>query len=523
METSGAAGSPGLRVVELRDVSKSYGGPLVVRHVSLQIDSGSIHGLVGENGAGKSTLCNIIAGVTMPSSGELLVDGRLVKFRSPRQALGQGIAMIAQELALAPVRSVMANVFMGVEPRFGPMHDRRAQRREFDSLVERTGFDLPADALVGTLSIAEQQKVEILRAVARDARLIIMDEPTAPLTHVEAQQLFEIVRHLRATRGTTILYVSHFLEDVVALCDKVTVMRDGAHVSTRPAQGETPETLVESMLGRSVEMTFPSRTKRSADSKPVLEVRSISGENRFEDISFEVHPGEIVGISGLIGSGRTEVLRALFGVDRIDSGEVLLYGEPVRFRSPREAIRHGVVMLPEGRKEQGLVLVRSVAENVALADVSKLSSHGVLRRGRRREAVAQKIRELDIRARSQDMPVGQLSGGNQQKVLLAKCLMVSPRVLLIDEPTQGVDVGAKRAIYQLIVELGAQGMAVVLVSSELVEVLELAHRVLVMFRGRVAADMPAEEADHESVLAAAFGNGPPLATFLDDRDQRQPQ
>jgi len=495
-------------LVQLRQISKSYGGPQVVRQVDLSVERGSIHGLVGENGAGKSTLCNIIAGVTGQTDGDLVVDGERVRFRSPRDALGSGIAMIAQELALSPVSSVMANVFLGVEPNVFGVHDRRAQRRAFDSLVERTGFDLPADAPVAQLSVAAQQKVEILRAIARDARLIIMDEPTAPLTHVEAEQLFEIIRHLRDTRGTTIIYVSHFLADVVDLSDRITVMRDGQHIETRPAAGQTPETLVRAMLGRPLDTAFPQRIEVSPTAEPILEIRSISGAGRFKDISFEVRPGEIVGISGLIGSGRTEVLRALFGADPIDSGEVLLDGSPVHFKNPREAITEGVVMLPESRKEQGLVLVRSVAENAALTDIGQFSTFGIVRRKRRREAVQRKIEELDIRAGSQDMAVGRLSGGNQQKVLLAKCLMASPRVLLIDEPTQGVDVGAKRAIYQLIVELAEKGLAVVIVASDMEEVLGLAHRVLVMFRGGITADMPFADANHETVLAAAFGSSP---------------
>jgi rhamnose transport system ATP-binding protein len=490
--------------VELRGVSKNYGGVQAVRDVSLSIARGSIHAIVGENGAGKSTVSKMIAGVIAPSEGEILVDGQPVAFASPRQALGAGIAMMDQELAMVPARSVVDNVFLGVERRRGGFVDNRAQTARFDELLERTGFDLPRDTPVGALRVADQQKVEILRAIAREARFIIMDEPTAPLTQVESDQLYEIIRALR-DRGTTILYISHFLDEVLQVSDTVTVMRDGLHVSTRPSAQETEASLVQGMLGRSLELTFPDRRPCDPAAAPVLEVRDLCADGRFQDVSFALRPGEIVGLAGLIGSGRSEVLRAVFGADRVDTGEILIDGEPVRRHSPRTSIAKGLVLLPESRKDDGLVMVRSVAENAVMSHLDDVSSGGWVQPGRERAAVGRLMTDLDVRTSGQDAPIWSLSGGNQQKVLFAKCLMGGPRIMLIDEPTRGVDVGAKRAIYDLIVSLAAEGMALLVVSSELEEVLGLAHRVLVMRRGRLVAEMPAERATEESVLAAAFG------------------
>jgi simple sugar transport system ATP-binding protein/ribose transport system ATP-binding protein len=490
--------------VELRAVSKHFGGVQAVRHLSLSIARGAIHAIVGENGAGKSTVGRMVGGVIAPDAGAILVDGTPVTFRSPRQALACGIAMIEQELALVPGRSVMDNVFLGAESRRGVVFDRRRQRTRFRELLESTGFELPGDVPVGALRVAEQQKVEILRAISREAELIIMDEPTAPLTQVEAAQLYEVIDGLRS-RGTTIVYISHFLGEVLKLSDTVTVMRDGGHVSTRAASVESEASLVRSMLGRSLELNFPERQHCDSSQPPVLEVRGISARGRFDDVSFDLRAGEIVGIAGLIGSGRTEVLRALFGADPIDGGEVLLDGEPVRFGRPRDALERKVVMLPESRKEDGLVMGRSVGDNLVLPHLEAISTRGVVRRERERTAVARLMADLDVRASGPGAPVGSLSGGNQQKVLFGKGLMGAPRVLMVDEPTRGVDVGAKRAIYELIASLAADGMAVMFVSSELEEVLGLAHRVLVMRQGRLVTETMAEDADQEALLAAAFG------------------
>ncbi len=490
-------------LLEARRVSKRFGGVQAVADVSIAIERGSIHGLVGENGAGKSTLSKIVGGVHQPDEGELLVDGVHVRFHSPRDALAAGIATIAQEIALVPARTVAENVLLGIEPDWCGLLRRREQRRRFDELNERTGFGLQAAARVGSLRTAEQQKVEILRAIARDARLILMDEPTAALTRDETELLLGIVRRLAAS-GTSILLISHYLDEVLDICDTVTVMRNGSLIRTAPARNETPESLVAAMIGRELSLIFPSKQPPPADAPVVLEARGLTRRGALEDVSLAVRAGEIVGLAGLVGSGRSEVARAIFGADGLDDGEVLVEGTPVRIRRPRDASRHGIAMLPESRKDQGLVMLRSVRENVTVTSLKDFSTAGYVHRRRERTRTRELERELDVRAASIEAPVVTLSGGNQQKVLFAKWLVRPPKILIADEPTRGVDVGAKRQIHELIVRLAADGMAVLLISSEVEEVLGLAHRVLVMRRGRLVAEFEGEEATDEAVMAAAF-------------------
>ena len=357
---------------------------------------------------------------------------------------------------------------------------------------------------MATLRTADQQKVEILRALVRDARLIVMDEPTAALTRVEADRLLEITRDLRAD-GVTVIYVSHILADVLALCDTVTVLKDGRHVKTTPAAEQTTDSLVTAMLGRSLDLMFPTRVQPPADAPVVLSVRGLSRPPAFEDVSFEVRAGEIVGLAGLVGSGRTEIARAVFGADPA-TGTVEIEGREPRSRSPRSAIRRGLALLPESRKDQGLVMMRPVNENTTMAHVGEVSRYGVLQLRRERQVVDHALRSVDARGAGQKLPVSSLSGGNQQKVALAKWLVSTPRLLLADEPTRGIDVGAKRAIYELINELARQGLGVLLISSELEEVLGLAHRVLVVRAGRIVAEIPGEQADEETVMRAVFGS-----------------
>jgi ABC-type sugar transport system ATPase subunit len=499
--TAGAGDArPRVQAIEL---SKRFGGVQAVDGVSVTIGAGSVHGLVGENGAGKSTLAKMIGGVHSPDAGQLLVDGEPVHFHAPRDALARGIATIAQEIALVPAATVMDNVFLGLEPRTAGVIRRRDVRRRFDALNERTGFGLPADARVGSLRIADQQKVEILRAIARDARVILMDEPTAALTIDESRRLLDTIRRL-AAEGTSIVLVSHYLEEVLDVCDTVTVMRDGKLVRTAPSAQESPETLVRAMIGRELDVLMPKRRPAAPDAPVVLEARGLTRTGALSDVSLQVRAGEIVGLAGLVGSGRTEVARALFGADRFDSGEVLVEGRPVRLRHPRDAVRRGIAMLPESRKEEGLVMLRSVRENTSLATVGDLTRAGVVRRRAERAEVRELAGRVDVRAASIEQPVTGLSGGNQQKVLFAKWLARRPRVLIADEPTRGVDIGAKRQIHELIVELAAGGMAVVVISSEIEEVIGLSHRVLVMRAGRIVEELAADAATQETVMRAAF-------------------
>jgi rhamnose transport system ATP-binding protein len=489
--------------VEARGIGKRYGGVAALADVSLVVRRGEIHGLCGENGAGKSTLGKIIVGSVQPDSGELVVEGRPVRYRSPRDAIADGITMIAQELALVPQLSVLDNVFLGHEYGNAGMLDRAAARQHYARLAERIGLTIHPATKVAELRTAEEQQVEILRALARDARLIVMDEPTAALSRPEVGHLHGIARELRS-QGVTLIYVSHFLGDMLDICDSVTVLKDGRFVRTAAAARETVDTLVTSMLGRSLDDQFPASSVPSTDAPVVLSVRGLSRPAAFEDVSFDVRAGEIVGLAGLVGAGRTEIARAIFGADRAE-GIVEIRGKEYRHRSPAASIRRGIAFLPESRKDDGLIMMRSVRENVSAAHLDDVVRFGFVRRAREDRVVDDVLSKVETRAASISMPVAALSGGNQQKVALAKWLVRSPALLIADEPTRGIDVGAKRAIYHLIHGLAASGVGVLLISSELEELLGLAHRTFVVRAGRIVGTFSREDADEESIMRAAFG------------------
>lgn len=488
-------------IVEARGISKYYGGAHALVDVDVSVRAGEVHALVGENGAGKSTLGKLISGLIAPTDGTLMVHGEPHARLSPREAIRQGITIIEQELTLLTEHSVAENVFLGVEPRRGGVLRKRVLLRRFIDLRDSVGFDLPAGARVGTLSVADQQKVEILRALAREARLIVMDEPTAALTRDEAAKLLEIIRRLRQT-GTTVIYVSHNLADVLAIADTVTILKDGRVVRTGPAAEETADTVVTGMLGRSLGSSFPARGPRPVAAPVVLAVREMSRPGVIEDISFEVSRGEIVGLAGLVGSGRSEVARAVSGADRIASGEIELQGEVCTLRSPRTAIDRGVALVPESRKDQGLLMGHTVGRNLGSASLRELASGSVLRPRREAAMVRELIERLDIRPTRHDMPIALLSGGNQQKVLFGKWLARDPALLIADEPTRGVDIGARRAIYDLIVERAARGVGVLLISSELEEVMHLSHRILVMRSGRIVGEFDGTATEDELMRSA---------------------
>lgn len=507
-EQSPPATTPHVALVE---VGKRFQGTAALTGVSLTIAPGSIHALVGENGAGKSTLGKIISGAIRADSGQMFLNGRPVDYRSPREALADRVAAIQQEIALVPRRSVLDNVFLGLEQRRFGMVDVRQLRHRFDELNEESGFDLEPGVLVASLSIAEQQKVEIMRALARDSRLIVMDEPTARLSAGEVEKLLGVIRQLQQ-RGVTIVFVSHFLREVLAIAGTVTVLRNGQVVQTTPAATQTPDSLITAMLGRAASSTFPARVPPASGAPAVLAVRDISRPGAFDQISFSVRAGEIVGLAGLVGSGRSEVARAIFGADRIAGGAIDLDGQPIRVTSPRDGVGLGMAMLPESRKDQGLLVRLPVGQNVTLPHLARLSTLGVINRRRERSEVGQLLHQLGVRPESPKPLVGRLSGGNQQKVLFAKWLFQRPRILILDEPTRGVDVGAKRAIYELIASLAAGGLPILLISSELEEILGLAHRVLVMRQGRIVTELDADRLSsvdaEETILRAAFGSLP---------------
>ena len=490
--------------VELAAVTKRFGATVAVDAADLAFERGTVHAVVGENGAGKSTLGKIVAGVIRPDAGTLRVEGRPVEFRSPRAALKLGITTIAQELSLVPARSVLENVYLGIEDSVAGVVDGRSLRRRFDELVARTGIEVPPDRNVRSLSPHDQQKVEILRALAREADFIVMDEPTARLSATETEGLRATVRSL-ADDGRTVMFVSHFIEEVLSVGDTVTIMRDGQIVRTSPCHAETYDSCIEGMIGRSLEANFPPKRTFAADAPTVLRVDGLTRDGVFEDVSFSVRAGEIVVMAGLVGSGRSEVARAIFGADPVTVGTIELAGELVRFPSPREAIAHGVAMIPESRKEQGLVLGRSVRENVSLPHLERFSRLGIVGRSSERSRVGEMMARVGYRGSTMEKRASNSSGGNQQKMLFARWLMTDPPLLIADEPTRGVDVGSKRNIYDLLAELAQQGTAILVVSSETEEVLGLADRILVMRDGRLIAELDGRSATEAELVALAFG------------------
>jgi ABC-type sugar transport system ATPase subunit len=496
--------------VELQDIGKSFGGTRALEGVSLTIGRGSIHALVGENGAGKSTLGKIIAGAHAPDAGQIVLAGEPVRFHSPRDAIGRGVNLIAQELSIMGSLTVEQNVFLGVEPSQAGFQNRRELRRRYTELAASVGFELDGGGNAGSLRTADKQKVEILRALCRNAELIVMDEPTAALSRPDVDALHGVIRQL-ASGGTTVVLVSHFLGEVLELADEVTILRDGRLVQTVPAAGQTEESLMAAMLGRSLDATFPAKRPAPADAPTVLSVRELVAPG-VNGVSFDLRAGEILGLAGLVGAGRTEVARAIYRANRVQSGSVTVTVGGVADRrevnvtgSPRTAMRAGVQMIPESRKDQGLMLGRSVRENVSLSTLAQVSRLGMVQPGPERRTVRDMLSRVDVRGGGQSVPASSLSGGNQQKLLFARSLLSDPTVLIADEPTRGVDVGAKRAIYELLTKLTADGLGILLISSDVEEILGLAHRVLVMRGGRVATELTGEDATEAAILGAAFG------------------
>ena len=508
--------------VELRDISKSFGGTRALEGVSLTVGRGAIHALVGENGAGKSTLGKIIAGAHTPDHGQLLLDGETVHLHSPRDAIARGVILIAQELAIVPSLTVEQNVFLGVEPRRAGFQNRRELRRKYRDLAASVGFELDGDANAGSLRTADQQKVEILRALCRSAQLIVMDEPTASLSRPDVEALHKVIRQL-AKNGTTVVLVSHFLNEVLELADEVTILRDGRLVQTVPAARQTEESLMAAMLGRSLDKAFPAKRPAPAGAPVVLAVRGLTAPG-VSDVSFELRAGEILGLAGLVGAGRTEVARAIYRANRVSAGTIAVAaggtGTVAVTGGPRMAMRAGVAMIPESRKEQGLLLGRPVVENVSLSSLAAVSTAGLVRRGPERRTVREAMSRVDVRGGTPGQPASTLSGGNQQKLMFARSLLRDPRVLIADEPTRGVDVGAKRAIYELLTSLTDGGLGVLLISSDVEEILGLAHRVLVMRAGRVTAELTGDAMSEAAILAAAFG---PRHDSASPRDPNSPR
>ncbi|HWV87446.1 MAG TPA: sugar ABC transporter ATP-binding protein [Capillimicrobium sp.] len=497
------AAAPGTPIIELRDATKSYGAVRALRDGTISLRAGEVRALLGENGAGKSTMVKLLGGVARLDDGVMLVDGEPVDFHSPTAANAAGIAVIYQEPTLFPDLSVAENVVMGRHP-LGAMRriDRRRMDREVQDLLDRLGVKLDAERPVRGLSIADQQIVEIAKALSFDARVLIMDEPTAALSGPEVERLFGVVRTLR-DRGAAVLFISHRLEEIFAICDTVTIMRDGAVVDDTRTADVTTDDLVRRMVGRELDALFPKEA--ATIGPPVLRVHRLTREGVFTDVSFEVRAGEIVALAGLVGAGRSEVARAIFGIDRADGGHVEVNGRRLPAGRPTAAMRAGVGFVPEDRRHQGLVMDLSVARNATLTRTRALARGGFIRGAAEKALAGDWATKLQLKYHRLDDAVSTLSGGNQQKVVLAKWLATDPRVLIVDEPTRGIDVGTKAEVHRLLSTLAGQGVAILMISSELPEVLGMADRVLVMHEGRLTGAFAREEADEERIMRAATG------------------
>jgi rhamnose transport system ATP-binding protein len=490
-------------LLELFGVSRSYGGVQAVADVSFAVRPGTVHALVGENGAGKSTLVKILTGIVQPDAGELTVDGESRRIGDPQTAHRLGIVAMYQEPTVFQDLTVAENVFAGRHPRTGVRTvDWGAMRRETARILRELEVDIDPGTPVRGLGVADRQLLEIAKALSSSARLLIMDEPTAALSPHEVDNLFATVRRLR-DRGVAILYISHRLEEVGALADVVTVIRDGRHIETKPMSALTQAEIIRLMVGRSLDQLFPKEEAEIGD--VVFRAEALSRGGLFSDVSFELRRGEIVGLAGFVGAGRTEVARAIFGVDPLDAGRIWIDGRSFKPRSPRAALRRGLAYLPEDRLHQGLVQPMSIVQNATLAVLPELTPLGVLRPRRELALTRRFMEQLRIRATSPSQVVRSLSGGNQQKVVLSKWLAAEPRILILDEPTHGVDVGTKADVHRTISHLATQGLTILLISSELPEILGMSDRILVMREGRLVGELDRADATQERVIATAAG------------------
>lgn len=489
--------------IEMRDISKAFGQNRVLLGVNLTVRPGEIHALMGENGAGKSTLMNILTGLHKADNGTIRVDGEERVFTSPREAEDFGIAFVHQELNIWPNLTILENLFLmrPLKNSWG-MLDWDRMRELAAAKCDELNISLPLEKEAQECSVGQQQLTEIVRMLMLDAQIVIMDEPTAALSERETEVLFRVLGQMR-TKGVGIIYISHRMEEVFELCDAVTVMRDGMAISTQPVAKTTMDRVVSDMVGRSLTEYYPERTVTPG--KVVFEINNLNSAGVFYDVSFTIREGEILGIAGLMGAGRTEIMRALFGVDKKDSCEIKIHGQAMKIDNPSDAIKAGIGFITENRKTEGLILDFSIGDNISLPSIEKFASHKYVRRGAENEFTEMLAKRLGVKAQSLTEPVGTLSGGNQQKVVIAKWIGMKPAILIMDEPTRGIDVGAKRDIYDLMNELTAAGVAIIMVSSELPEVIGMSDRIMVIREGSIAGVLDRSEATQEKIITLATG------------------
>lgn len=489
--------------IEMKGIDKSFGTNQVLKSAGFLLEDGEVHALMGENGAGKSTLMKILTGVYTRDAGTVWVDGKEVLYKNPQEAEKAGIVFIYQELNVLFDLTVEENLFMGKEITKGfGICDKKAMRKQAQEIMDRMGVNIPVTAKMSDLSVGQQQMVEICKALMVDAKVLIMDEPTAALTQSETEVLFDVIKSLRK-KGVSIVYISHRMEEIFELCDRITILRDGTYIDTKFIKDIDMDDIVQMMIGRTIGERFPSRDVKVGEE--VFRAEGLTSGKLFKNVSFSVKAGEVLGVSGLMGAGRTEIMQAIFGNIPMESGKLFIEGKEVSIKNPRQAIAAGIGFITEDRKTEGLLLEKSIAENIEIANLKKISNKSVLSKEKQKEIVRKGIEEFRIKCFGPDHLCTNLSGGNQQKVVLAKWIYTDPKILILDEPTRGVDIGAKKEIYNVINDMAARGVAVIMVSSELPEVLGMSDRIMVVHEGRITGIVDAAEADQAKVMTLATG------------------
>lgn len=489
--------------IEMRGIDKSFGSNQVLKQAGFTLESGEVHALMGENGAGKSTLMKILTGIYTKDAGTVLVDGKEVNYKNPQEAEKAGIVFIYQELNVMFDLTVEENLFMGKEihGKFG-ICDKKAMQKKAQEALNTLGVNISPKTVMSELSVGQQQMVEICKALMADAKVIIMDEPTAALTQSETVALFKVIESLRK-KGVSMVYISHRMEEIFELCDRITVLRDGSYIGVKNIPETNMNEIVKMMIGREIGERYPSRDVKIG--KEVLKVKGLTRKGTFHDVSFSVRAGEVLGVSGLMGAGRTEIMQAVFGNLSYESGTIEIDGEEVKISNPRQAMEHGIGFITEDRKTEGLMLDKSIRENISLCNLGRISKSSVISKEAEKDMVAEAIKDLHIKCFGPFHECNNLSGGNQQKVVLAKWILTNPKILILDEPTRGVDIGAKKEIYNIINKLAAQGVAIIMVSSELPEVLGMSDNIMVVREGEVRGIISYEEANQERVMTLATG------------------